>query len=257
MSLANKLAVVSGGSGTVGSGTCTHIVMTTDNQHAHAGIIKAFLEAGASVIAPVRSDRAKASLIDELGGTQPDALDIVTADVGSDAGASALADHIRSAHSGTVDYAVSSCGAWWQGGALSTVSLEDFKTQQDNLTTGHFLLYKHLINLLPDDSANAFVFITGGAGAHCFMPQASMVTVGAAGAFGIALAAFAEQQAAARRVVEARITALIRRDKAEQNDNFSGAPSFSHLVLGRHVVNLAQKAEQGTVVVGAEQLGDS
>lgn len=222
--------------------------MTTQLQHTPPGIIKAFLEAGATVIAPVRSDRGKASLIEELGGTQPPALDIVTADVGTDAGASALATHITSAHGGTVNFAVSCCGGWWQGGTLSTVSLEEYRTQQDNLSTSHFLFYKYLINLVSDDTDSSFVFITGGAGAVCFIPQASLVTVGSACVYGIVLAAVAEQQGAAKRVVEARLTALIRREGAVQNDNFDGAPATSNLVFGRHLVNLAQKG-QGTVVV--------
>ncbi len=177
--------------------------------HPPSGIVAAFLDAGATVVAPVRSERAKTSLLEELGST-PTTLDIVNADVGVEEGAAALAAHLTSAYNGKVNHVVSSCGAWWQGGTLSTVPLDEFNAQLANLITGHFLLYKHLIGLVTDEPSSSFTFITGAAGQYCFLPAASMVTVGAAGAFGVALAAMAEQKSASRRVVEVRISALIR-----------------------------------------------
>lgn len=253
-----KLAVVSGGSGTVGSGTLRD--QDHDARHLQpqlAGIIKAFLEVGANVVAPVRSEEGKESLVEELGGTQPDNLDIVIADVGSEEGAGALAAHIRDNHNGAINFAVSSCGAWWQGATLSNVSFDDFKTELDNFTTGHFLFYKHLINLLPDENESSFTFITGGAGAKCFVPDASMVTVGGAAVFGLAQAAFAEQQEASRRTLEVRLTALIRRERAEHNENFQGAPCYDHVVMGRHVVNVAEKAQEGIIEIGDDVLSAS
>lgn len=98
MAFAGKVAVVAGTSGIVGS-----------------GIARAFLAEDAIVIAPVRSKKSVADFVEEWKQLGKGVLDVVEVDVGSESGAKKLADHVKAKYT-VVDHAVSSIGAWWQGG---------------------------------------------------------------------------------------------------------------------------------------------
>jgi NAD(P)-dependent dehydrogenase (short-subunit alcohol dehydrogenase family) len=100
MSLAGKVVVVAGSSGIVGS-----------------GIARAFLEKGATLVTPVRSEKSKPILEKDFEGLDTKSLDVPILDVGTEAGAAELAKHISEKY-GAVDHIVSSLGAWWQGGNI-------------------------------------------------------------------------------------------------------------------------------------------
>lgn len=104
MSFAGKVVVVAGTSGIVGS-----------------GIARAFLAEDAIVVAPVRSKKSLASFIEDWTKLGKGELDVVEVDVGTESGAAQLADHVKAKYS-EVDHAVSSIGAWWQGGTSKVIA---------------------------------------------------------------------------------------------------------------------------------------
>lgn len=98
MALSGKVVVIAGTSGIVGS-----------------GIAHAFIEQGAVLVAPVRNEKSKVVLLNDLEGLDVASVDVLVLDVGTEEGATQLADYIKGKY-GEIDHAVSSIGAWWQGG---------------------------------------------------------------------------------------------------------------------------------------------
>jgi NAD(P)-dependent dehydrogenase (short-subunit alcohol dehydrogenase family) len=89
-----KTALITGGSGIVGS-----------------GIIASFLRAGCRVVAPCRSKEAVQSLKEAVGPGHDDALLVSLSDVSDEYACSDLADVIKTKY-GTLDYVVSCIGAF-------------------------------------------------------------------------------------------------------------------------------------------------
>src|SRR5436190_22512540 len=100
--LEGKISLVLGGAGYVGE-----------------GIVRSFLEEGAFVIVPSRSQERLNGLRKLVGGG--DRLVTVPANVGSLQGAAGLRDQILS-KMGRLDAVVASLGGWWQGAKLIELS---------------------------------------------------------------------------------------------------------------------------------------
>ncbi len=144
--LDGKIGLILGGAGYVGE-----------------GIVRSFLEEGAFVIVPSRSqDRLNGlrKLMGPLGGER---LVTVPANVGSLQGAEGLADQILE-KMGRLDAVVASLGGWWQGPKLIDTSLEEFgKVLTDNLLS-HFIAAKAFIPALARSPGSTYTFIAGLAG---------------------------------------------------------------------------------------------
>eukprot|EP00884_Botryococcus_braunii_P017489 jgi/Botrbrau1/4423/Bobra.0348s0013.1 len=235
MALSGKVIVVAGTSGIVGS-----------------GIAHAFVKQGAVLVAPVRSLSSKEQLLKDIDGLDGGSLDVVAVDVGTEEGATQLAKHIKEKY-GEIDHAVSSIGAWWQGGVLTDVSLEEYNKQLHNFSTSHFIFAKAMLPLLKKSAASSYTIVTGGAGERCFLPQASLVTVGAATLFGISLALRAEYQNRPERINELRIYSRIERHADALAGNVSvgaGITPISHRAVGQLAVSLATGSTKGEVLKG-------
>lgn len=99
MALTNVFTVVSGGSGCVG-----------------AGIIREFLLASATVVAPLRSADGKQKLLAELDGVDCSRLKTPIAQVGNEESVASLATQLREEY-GQIDHVVASVGSWSMTGA--------------------------------------------------------------------------------------------------------------------------------------------
>ena len=104
MALNGKVAIVSGGSGVVGS-----------------GIIGQYLAAGATVIAPLRG--SSDSLLKEVEYASAKNLEVVAADVTNEREIAQLARTVEGKY-GSVDHIVTVVGGWWQKGGLFLDNLD-------------------------------------------------------------------------------------------------------------------------------------
>ncbi|KAG8437564.1 hypothetical protein GDO86_008319 [Hymenochirus boettgeri] len=165
MSSSQRLILVLGGAGVVGS-----------------GIVKSLLQKGYLVAVISRDEsrleKLKAFVSDTFRGN----LHTLLGDVGSEEGAQEAAAALLS-RVGKVTDVVSSLGfSWWQGGPPHTQSLQELQKVLDILLLSTFTAWKAFFPLVKDDPDSTYTFITGGAGERLLMPGTGFLTLGAAGA---------------------------------------------------------------------------
>jgi len=118
--LSGRRVLVPGGTGGVGE-----------------GVVRAYLDAGADVVVPTRSEARGDDLRAALGavGTSP-LLHLPTHDYTSFAGAEALGREMTE-RMGGIDDVVVPVGGWWQGGPLTGIGEDDWATAFTGLATVH------------------------------------------------------------------------------------------------------------------------
>jgi 3-oxoacyl-[acyl-carrier protein] reductase len=228
MACQNKIAVVTGGSGIIGS-----------------GIIRALLERNASVVAPVRNAKGAARLEAVVAGVPTDKLQVLEADVGTEAGVELLAQEI-SAKYGTIDYIVTSIGSWWQKGPLLEQPLSEVTQQILNLAVAHWLVAKALVPLLKDSPESGYIIISGTAGEQLVMPETGLVTVGASTLFGISTVLREELRGKAFRLNEVRLSVAVQR---HGDANKSGGMPYSHRTFADIILRTLQDKSKKSEVV--------
>ncbi|GAQ86226.1 hypothetical protein KFL_002770030 [Klebsormidium nitens] len=219
-SLANKVAVVTGGSGTVGS-----------------GIIYQLLKAGAKVIAPVRNERGKQSLLSELESLPSTAnLETPLADVSDAKSVEALGNEVKTKY-GTVDHVVTAVGSWWQKGPLLQFaglhdSCDEMLTQYQTYVMSHFIMAKVFVPLLKAAPESSFTFITGSGGEQLFNVDASMIRAQVGALFCVIDCIQVEYaDKSYPRINEFRIRSWIKR-----HAEATGSGGYSHRVLGQYLL---------------------
>lgn len=140
--LTGRHVLIAGGSGAVGE-----------------GIVRAYLEAGAEVIVPTRSERRADQLRRILGSAASDRLHLLVADYTSFAGAEALADHILASF-GALDDVVASIGGWWAGKPLWQIDEADWNRVFVDLTTAHVAVLRAFLPMM--SAHGAYTLILGG-----------------------------------------------------------------------------------------------
>ena len=140
--LSGRRVLVPGGTGGVGE-----------------GIVRAWLEAGADVVVPTRSDDRGAALRSALGslGTSP-LLHVPTHDSTTFAGAEALGREMTERLGGIDDVAVP-VGGWWQGGPLTGITEGDWGSAFTGLATAHMAIARAIVPRL--SGAGAYTVIVG------------------------------------------------------------------------------------------------
>lgn len=163
MSNSDRVVLVLGGAGTVGS-----------------GIVKALLDKGFKVAVISRDNSRLDRLRAFVSPNTKDNLVTVVGNVG-------LEDEVEQVKQqllkqvGKVTDVVSSLGfSWWQGGPPHTQSLKDLHWVIETLLFSTFVAWKAFFPLVRDDSSCTYTFITGGAGEKLLMPGTGFLTVGAA-----------------------------------------------------------------------------
>ncbi len=127
-SLAGRRVLVPGGTGGVG-----------------AGIVRTYLEAGADVVVPTRSDARGAELRAELGllGQSP-LLHLPTHDYTTFAGAEELGAQMTQ-RMGGIDDVVAPVGGWRQGRTLTEITEADWQEAFVELATAHMALVRAVV----------------------------------------------------------------------------------------------------------------
>nr|XP_034973395.1 uncharacterized protein LOC118086178 isoform X1 [Zootoca vivipara] len=170
MSASDRVVVVLGGAGTVGS-----------------GIVKVLLEKGFQV-AVISRDRSRLEKLKQfLPPSACQRLHTLVGDVGSEEGAEAAKEALLKS-TGKVTDVVSSLGfSWWQGGPPLTQTLKELHRVLDTLLLSTFTAWKAFFPLVKDNTDGTYTFITGGAGERLLMPGTGFLTLGAAGALAFSL----------------------------------------------------------------------
>ncbi|XP_022078158.1 uncharacterized protein si:dkey-238o13.4 [Acanthochromis polyacanthus] len=163
MSNSDRVVLVLGGAGTVGS-----------------GIVKALLDKGFKVAVISRDNSRLERLRAFVSPSTKDNLVTIMGNVG-------LEDEVEQVKQqllkqvGKVTDVVSSLGfSWWQGGPPHTQTLKDLHWVIETLLFSTFVAWKAFSPLVRDDSNCTYTFITGGAGEKLLMPGTGFLTVGAA-----------------------------------------------------------------------------
>ncbi|XP_059569972.1 uncharacterized protein LOC132243617 [Alligator mississippiensis] len=230
---ADRLVVVLGGAGTVGS-----------------GIAKALLDRGFRV-AVISRDAAR---LDKLRDFVPAAarprLHTLVGDVGSEAGAeSAKRELVRSV--GQVTDVVSSLGfSWWQGGPPHTQPLQELHRVLDTLLLSTFTAWKAFFPLVQDSAEGSYTFITGGAGERLLMPGTGFLTLGAAGALAFCRVLREEYPDVPCKLNEVKINMGVATPER------LGPGYVSHLEVGEAVAALVEKRRVSHAVLCASSPAD-
>ncbi|MCS6807989.1 MAG: SDR family oxidoreductase [Bacteroidota bacterium] len=143
MKLLNKVAVVAGGTGSIGE-----------------GIVRRYLQEGATVIVPSRS----LSRIDSLQGYVSDIthgiLASYQANIGTFLGAQEFIRNILEDH-GKIDICIASIGVWWSGKSLSELSNDDWHDNITNNLHPHFYLARAVLPAMQEARSGLYVGIAG------------------------------------------------------------------------------------------------
>ncbi|XP_032434775.1 uncharacterized protein LOC116729963 isoform X1 [Xiphophorus hellerii] len=165
MSKSDRVVLVLGGAGTVGS-----------------GIVKALLDKGFKAAVISRDGGRLEKLRAFVSPSSKDNLIAVVGNVGSEVGAQQAKQQLLQ-QVGKVTDVVSALGfSWWQGGPPHTQTLQDLHWVLDALLFSTFVSWKTFFPLVRDDPSCSYTFITGGAGEQLLMPGTGFLTVGAASA---------------------------------------------------------------------------
>jgi NAD(P)-dependent dehydrogenase (short-subunit alcohol dehydrogenase family) len=172
MSLTGKIVLICGGNGSVGSGAAF-----------------SFVKSGAKVIIPSRSGKDKVlSNFPDLDQTElSHIIPIEGVDISNEKDAAKVRDLIVQNHGG-IDHLVTSLGGWWQKGAATKITVEDFDGALKDLTFSHIVAAKTFVPLIRDKEGSSYTIVTGAAGETCYHPDSSLTSIGAAALFGFSAA---------------------------------------------------------------------
>ena len=120
--LNGKIAVIAGGTGTVGE-----------------AIVRVFLEEGATVVVPSRTEDAIARLREYLGSAATERLTTLVGQIGEEAGAERLRDEVLE-RVGPIDAFVASLGGTWEEKLpLVDVPVETWEKYADSNLKSHYI----------------------------------------------------------------------------------------------------------------------
>ncbi|KAG9352640.1 hypothetical protein JZ751_021054 [Albula glossodonta] len=218
MSKSERVVLVLGGAGTVGS-----------------GIVKAFLDRGFKVVVISRDSSRLEKLKDFVSPSSRENLVTVVGNVGSEEGAEEAKQAVLKAV-GKVTDIVSSLGfSWWQGGPPHTQTVKELHWVLETLILSTFVSWKAFFPLVREDPNCTYTFITGGAGEKLLMPGTGFLTVGAASALAFCQVLREEYPDVPCKLNQVKInTGVATPDRL--------APGYlNHLDLGEAVATLVEK----------------
>ncbi|XP_068117593.1 uncharacterized protein [Hyperolius riggenbachi] len=233
MSNGNRMVLVLGGAGTVGS-----------------GIVKCLLEKGFQVAVISRDNSRLEKLKNFVPAQYRDDLHTMVGDVGTEEGAQTAADSLVS-RVGNVTDVVSSLGfSWWQGGPPHTQTLQELQRVLDTLLLSTFTAWKAFFPLVKDNPDGTFTFITGGAGERLLMPGTGFLTLGAAGALAFSQVVREEYPNIPCKLNEVKINmGVALPDRL-------GPGYVSHLEVGEAVASLVEKRRVSHTVMCVNSKND-
>ncbi|XP_063293745.1 uncharacterized protein LOC134578687 [Pelobates fuscus] len=233
MSSSQRMVLVLGGAGTVGS-----------------GIVKSLLEKGFHV-AVISRDKARLEKLKSfVTASCKEKLHTLVGDVGSEEGAQEAATALVN-QVGKVTDVVSSLGfSWWQGGPPHTQSLQELQRVLDTLLLSTFTAWKAFFPLVKDNPNGTYTFITGGAGERLLMPGTGFLTLGAAGALAFSQVVREEYPDVTCKLNELKINMGVATPER------LGPGYVSHLEVGDAVSSLVEKRQVSHTVLCANSTAD-
>lgn len=196
MLLKDKIAVIAGGTGGVGE-----------------GIVRAFLQAGATVIIPSRSELKLERLKEYVSDIKKGTLVPVAGSVNNEENSQVLSAFLIKEFK-NIDIAIASLGGWFQGYPLYSTPVEKWnKIIHDNLTS-HFLAIKTFIPLLHPQSG-CYVHINGFSAEQPY-PMAGTVAMTAAAQKSLVLTLAEEVRTTGIRVYEFILGPIKTRDRLKR-----------------------------------------
>ncbi|OLE97375.1 MAG: dehydrogenase, partial [Cyanobacteria bacterium 13_1_20CM_4_61_6] len=161
--LDDKVALVAGGTGTVGE-----------------GVVRAILKEGATVVVPSRAAEAIEKLRGYLGDVDGNRLVSIVGNIGEIEGAEKIRDEVLSRF-GRLDAVVASLGGSWEEAlTLTEVSIETWQRYLESNLTSHFVAARTFLPVLAAKKRGSYTLI-GGASADLPVPRYSVVAIPSAG----------------------------------------------------------------------------
>jgi 3-oxoacyl-[acyl-carrier protein] reductase len=161
--LDGTVAVVAGGTGTVGE-----------------GIVRAFLREGAAVIVPSRTQQALDRLRGYLAGAALDRLTGLVGNVADVTDAGRLRDEVLGRF-GRIDAVVASLGGTWEEGLkLVDVPMETWRKYWESNLTPHYVAARTFLPALARHKGSSYTLL-GGLSAVTVIPNYSVVGINSAG----------------------------------------------------------------------------
>ncbi|OCT57366.1 uncharacterized protein LOC108704828 [Xenopus laevis] len=218
MSSSQRLVLVLGGAGTVGS-----------------GIVKCLLQKGFRVAVISRDTSRLEKMKSFVPDSCKDNLYTLLGDVGSEEGAQEAAATLLS-RVGKVTDVVSSLGfSWWQGGPPHMQSLQELQKVLETLLLSTFTAWKAFFPLVKDELEGTYTFITGGAGERLLMPGTGFLTLGAAGALAFSQVVREEYPDVPCKLNEIKINMGVAKPER------LGPGYVSHLEVGEAIATVVEK----------------
>ena len=137
------------------------------------GVVRTFLEAGAEVIVPTRSQQRAHAFRDLLGSSATEHLHLIVHDYTSFDGAQTLVDHVLHFRGG-LDSVVAPIGGWWQGRTLAEITESDWNAAFTSLATTHMAVLRAS---LPHLSAHGAYTVIIGDSATWPVPGSGLVSM--------------------------------------------------------------------------------
>jgi len=192
MSFQNHVVLVTGGSGRIGGGA-----------------IRAFLDEGASVIAPSRTFAGTQKIRERYGQANERLLTLI-ADVSDPHECEALLSDIYQFFPSGVDHVVSCSGFWWHVPPFHELPYQTFREAMTSNFEVHFTLYRTFSLHMRHKKHATYTIITGQSGDS---PSAGLTGVTQAAVWAFAAAVMKETKALALRVNEIQVGMYVGTDE--------------------------------------------
>ena len=160
-SLEDNVAIVAGGTGSVGE-----------------GLVRALLRAGAEVVVPYRNERKKAALGQYVADVGQGRLHCLPARLARNDSAVELRQALRERFV-RIDLAVACLGGWYYGHGLHRMPFEDWRRVVEGHLHAHFLFMQSVLPVFYDQNRGTYIMVNGSA-AEMVMPDSGVVSVMAA-----------------------------------------------------------------------------
>ncbi|MGL4630457.1 MAG: SDR family oxidoreductase [Leadbetterella sp.] len=224
--LTGKVAVVLGGTGGVGE-----------------GIVRAFLQADATVVVPSRSDAKLNDLATYLSDITTGKLVTFSGSVNTEESALSLSNYLHQNYK-SIDIVVASIGGWKQGFPVYSYPMKDWLEILNNGLTAHFLAIKTLIPMLHPETGHYFHI--NGFGSEEVVPMAGPVTMTAAAQKSLILTLATEVNRTGIRVYELILGPMKTRDRLSRSH---GQPDWYYPEeIGQYIVKQAHEPTQHDVI---------
>ncbi len=224
--LTNKIAVVLGGTGGVGE-----------------GIVKALLEADATVIVPSRSKSNLNNLQEYVSNITTGKLIPFVGSVNTEENASALSNYLHQNYK-SIDLVVASLGGWKQGFPLYSYPMNEWTQIMNDALTSHFLAIKTLVPMLNPQTGSYFHI--NGFGSEEVVPMAGPITAMAAAQKSLILTLATELNRTGMRVYELILGPMMTRDLLKHS---VGKPDWYYpKEIGQYIVEQTIQPTQHDVI---------